>query len=73
MDLTDPLTLTAVALILGGLYWLSVRLWPFGPCWKCGGSGRNGGSNRRRFGNCRRCKGSGRRMRFGTRLFFRKH
>jgi DnaJ-class molecular chaperone len=69
----DPLKLTAAALILGGLYYLSVRLWPFGRCWKCSGSGRNAGSNGKRFGNCRRCKGSGRRVRLGTRLFFRKH
>jgi DnaJ-class molecular chaperone len=69
----DPLKVTAGLLILSGLYYLSVRLWPFARCFSCSGSGRNGGSNKKRFGNCRRCKGSGRRMRLGTRLFFRKH
>jgi len=48
------------------LYW-----WPFGPCGRCKGSGRNAGSNRRRFGECKRCGGSGRRQRLGSRTVHR--
>jgi hypothetical protein len=50
---------------------LSLYLWPFGPCLSCNGTGRNTGSNRRRYGECRRCKGAGRRQRTGARLVHR--
>jgi len=56
----------AVILWLGSLY-----CWPFAPCTKCSGSGRNAGSNRQRFGDCARCGGSGRRQRFGSRAVHR--
>lgn len=69
----DPLTIFAVALVLGGGYYLSVRLWPYTKCGRCSGTGKNAGSTGKRWGNCRRCGGSGRRFRFGTRLFFRRH
>jgi len=36
----------AVILWAGSLY-----LWPFAPCTRCKGSGRNAGSNRQRFGS----------------------
>jgi hypothetical protein len=58
--------LLAAAAWAGSLY-----LWPFGPCLKCGGTGRNGGSSRRRFGECRRCKGTGRRRRLAARTIHR--
>ena len=58
--------LLAIAAWAGSLY-----LWPFRPCLKCGGTGRNKGSNRRRFGECRRCKGSGRKRRLGARTIHR--
>jgi hypothetical protein len=52
--------------------WLgSLYFWPFGPCGGCKGSGRNAGSNSRRFGNCKRCGGNGRRQRFGSRAVHR--
>ena len=50
---------------------VSLYLWPFAPCLKCKGTGRNQGSNRKRFGECRRCKGTGRRQRLGARLVHR--
>jgi DnaJ-class molecular chaperone len=50
-------------------YWVSLRLYPYTACPKCGGSGRNAGSNRRRWGSCRRCGGSGKRWRWGVRVF----
>jgi hypothetical protein len=49
----------------------SLYLWPLAPCLACKGTGRNRGSNRRRFGECRRCKGTGRRQRPGARLIHR--
>ena len=49
----------------------SLYLWPFRPCWKCGGSGRNKGSSRRRFGECRLCQASGRRRRLGAKTIHR--
>jgi hypothetical protein len=50
---------------------VSLYFWPFAPCWSCNGSGRNRGSNRKRYGECRRCKGTGRRQRPGSRLVHR--
>ena len=49
----------------------SLYLWPLGPCLKCKGTGRNQGSNRKRYGECRRCQGTGRRQRTGARLVHR--
>jgi hypothetical protein len=62
------LLLIVVALLLwaGSLYF-----WPFAPCRRCEGTGRNGGSNRQRFGDCPACDGSGRRMRFGAQAVHR--
>lgn len=47
---------------------VGLLLWPFCPCGRCGGSGKNTGSNGKRWGTCRRCKGTGRRLRLGARL-----
>ena len=63
---TVLIILLAIAAWAGSLY-----LWPFRPCMKCGGSGRNKGSSRKRFGECRRCQGSGRRRRLGARTIHR--
>lgn len=60
--------LTVAAL---GCWVVSLYLWPFGPCAKCKGSGRNAGSTRKRFGECKRCNGSGRRQRLGSRTVHR--
>lgn len=49
----------------------SLYLWPFAPCLSCKGTGRNQGSNRKRYGECRRCQGTGRRQRTGARLVHR--
>jgi len=59
----------AVALIVAVLAigW-PVSLWPLGPCGRCDGSGRNIGSNGKRFGNCGRCKGTERRQRLGSKF-----
>lgn len=61
------LTGLAIAAVNAG----SLYLWPFAPCWKCKGTGRNQGSNRKRYGECRRCKGTGRRQRPGARIVHR--
>jgi DnaJ-class molecular chaperone len=68
----DPLAILGGALMLGAVYYVSVRLWPYARCRSCTGSGKNAGSNRKRWGPCRRCGGSGKRERLGTRLFFRR-
>jgi hypothetical protein len=65
------------AVISGGLYLLSCRIWQYGPCLRCalphqasarGGGGRSRGSRARRWGTCRKCGGTGRRIRPGARL-----
>ena len=58
--------LLAIAAYAGSLY-----VWPFRPCMRCGGTGRNKGSSRRRFGECKRCKGVGRRRRLGAKTIHR--
>jgi hypothetical protein len=60
------ISLAIAAVNTGSLY-----LWPLGPCLKCKGTGRNQGSNRKRWGECRRCQGTGRRQRPGARLVHR--
>jgi hypothetical protein len=60
-----------IALLAAAAYAGSLYLWPFRPCLRCGGSGRNKGSTRRRFGECRRCKGTGRLRRIGAKTIHR--
>jgi len=58
--------------VIGFAVWVaSLYLFPFAPCMKCGGSGRNQGSNGKRYGQCRRCGGSGRRIRLGATMVHR--
>jgi DnaJ-class molecular chaperone len=68
----DLLTILAAVIAVGILYRISLALWPFTVCRRCGGSGNNAGSNRKRWGNCRRCGGSGQRERLGTKLLARR-
>jgi DnaJ-class molecular chaperone len=49
-------------------YTVSLYAWPFRPCLRCGGTGRNKGSTRKRFGTCRACGGAGRKQRLGSRF-----
>lgn len=64
-----PVLLIALVAITG---WDgSLYLWPFRPCMRCGGSGRNGGSSRKHFGECHRCGGSGRLRRIGAKTIHR--
>lgn len=60
------LVLAGIGLIAAWI--ISLLLWPYAPCTRCKGSGRNPGSNRGRWGNCRKCGGSGKRFRLGARL-----
>ena len=69
--MNDFLTLLLVALILGIWRAITLYMWPYAPCRKCEGSGRNAGSDGKRFGQCRRCRGAGRRIRFGARTVHR--
>ena len=70
------LIVAAGALLAAAGWYVSLLLWPIGPCWRCtsdrrsaarGGKGRNRGSNSRRWGRCRKCGGTGTRIRFGAR------
>lgn len=65
------LMLPLIVLAALGVWGVSLYLWPFAPCRKCEGSGRNPGSKRKRFGQCRRCGGSGKRIRLGARTVHR--
>lgn len=65
------LTLAVLGLAALAGWTVSLYLWPFAPCRRCEGGGRNPGSNRKRHGQCRRCGGSGRRTRFGARTVHR--
>lgn len=54
------------------IWWAVSRLfWPYRPCPRCDGTGRNPGSNERRHGDCRRCKGARRIRRFGAQYVHR--
>ena len=59
------------AAVLAGLAWWAWHAWrhPYGPCWRCQGTGKNAGSTGKRFGVCKRCAGTGRQLRIGARLF----
>jgi hypothetical protein len=62
----------ALAITGLSLAWVISRLWwPYKPCRRCKGTGRNLGSNGRRHGDCRRCKGTRRVRRFGARAVHR--
>jgi DnaJ-class molecular chaperone len=65
------LTLVILGLIALAGRVVSLYLWPFAPCRKCEGTGRNLGSNSKRYGQCRRCEGAGRRIRPGARTVHR--
>ena len=62
--------LIIAALICGGGYLASLKIWPETSCRRCGG-GRNRGSTSKRFGRCKRCAGSSRKPRLGTRILDR--
>jgi hypothetical protein len=64
-------TVVVSGLIIFAGWVISLYLWPFAPCGKCGGTGRNRGSNGKRHGQCRRCKGASRRTRIGARTVHR--
>jgi hypothetical protein len=59
--------LILVCLICAAWWVVSRWAWPWRPCPRCKGSGRNRGSDKRRHGDCKRCGGSHRVRRFGAR------
>jgi S-DNA-T family DNA segregation ATPase FtsK/SpoIIIE len=63
-----PLAVLGGAAAAIAFYAWSCKVWPYGPCLACQGSGRNWGSTSRRHGKCRRCGGTGRRVRAGARI-----
>jgi DnaJ-class molecular chaperone len=60
-----------IALIAFACWAVSVYVYPFRHCGKCGGTGRKHASTRRRFDLCRRCSGTGRVQRIGSRTAHR--
>jgi len=64
-------TLLLIALTGFACWGLSVYVYPFRHCGRCGGTGRKPGSTRRRFDLCRRCSGTGRVQRTGSRAAHR--
>jgi hypothetical protein len=66
------ITVLAVATVAAVSYYVSLRLWPWRPCKRCLGGGRNAGSTVKRFGRCGRCGGSGRELRLGARVLNRR-
>jgi DnaJ-class molecular chaperone len=65
------INIAVLAVLVFAGWRISLWLWPFAPCRRCSGNGKNDGSNRKRWGYCRKCGGSGRRERLGRRLFMR--
>ena len=67
LDASAALGVAAVVAFFA-LRWLWQR-WrhPFTVCWRCKGTGKNGGSTKRAYGRCWWCKGSPERLRFGAR------
>lgn len=65
------MTLFLIIAAITAAYTASLFLWPFRPCSRCLGTGRNAGSNRKRHGDCARCHGAGRRQRIGSRFVHR--
>jgi DnaJ-class molecular chaperone len=64
--------LVIIGMVAVASYFISLRIWPETRCRRCRGSGRNAGSNARRFGRCKRCGGSGRELRRGARILDRR-
>jgi DnaJ-class molecular chaperone len=66
MAQTFLIGLLVILAYVGSLYF-----WPYRPCTRCKGTGRNKGSNRKRFGQCRRCGGAGSLRRIGAKTVHR--
>lgn len=64
---------TLLLLTLAGFacWAVSVYVYPFRHCGRCGGTGRKNRSTRRRFDLCKRCAGTGRVQRIGSRTAHR--
>lgn len=62
-------TMVAGLAAVVGLYFLSLRLYPYAKCRWCDGSGRKRMPGFKRYwGECHRCSGKGRKQRFGARI-----
>jgi len=62
----DPLSLILIGFAVAAGYLVSLYVWPFRPCPRCGGARVSRGSTGRRFGLCKRCGGTGRTRRLGA-------
>jgi hypothetical protein len=60
--------LWALIAVITAIWWVASRWWwPYKPCPKCKGTGRNRGSSKKRHGDCKKCGGSHRVRRIGAR------
>jgi len=62
----DPITVILLIIAIGAGYAVSLYLWPWRNCPRCGGTRVNRGSTGRRIGMCKRCSGTGRTRRLGA-------
>jgi hypothetical protein len=69
MDHTVVVLLVALVWAVG--YAITVAIWPFGACWRCGGDGRLRSPSGKAWRRCKRCKGGGARLRIGRRVLNR--
>jgi DnaJ-class molecular chaperone len=59
--------LLEIALVLGLIWVVRARFWPYTQCRRCEGRKVNAGSNGKRYGLCSKCHGSGSRIVLGAR------
>ena len=66
--MSTALVIVLAALVIGGGWYVDVRLRPWKPCPRCGGRKRTRGSRPTAFGkySCRRCGGKGEVRRVGA-------
>lgn len=65
----STVALITAAVVFGGGYLLTCRIWPFTKCGRCTGLGRLHSPGGKAWRDCPRCKGTGRRLRIGRRLW----
>ncbi len=70
MTRTDAIAALLLLLTAGG-YLLTCRIWPYGNCRRCHGTGKSYALIGPGFRHCPRCKATGYRLRIGRRLLNR--
>lgn len=65
------ITLLLLVIAAAVIWMVSLYVYPFRVCRRCGGTGHKRGSTWRRLGLCPRCTGTGRSQRLGSRFVHR--